>query len=40
MSKWEDRFQKKNVIDVEKGVRWLISVIVKKMRIRDNGKKE
>jgi hypothetical protein len=23
-----------------RGIRWLISVIVKKMRIRDNGKKE
>jgi len=30
----------KNVIHTEMGIRWLISVIVQKMRIRDNGKKE
>jgi hypothetical protein len=35
-----ERFQKKDVVTGGGGMRWLISVIVKTMRIGDNGKEE
>jgi hypothetical protein len=40
VTKWEDKLEKKECSRNRRGVKWLIYVIVKKMRIRDNGKEE